>query len=661
MKQRYLIAALAMIGAVAAGNAAITKPEPSYNEDFSAATPGALPEGWITYGRGLTPVAEWQYLFGDQGDAPYYRVTEISGVKGAFSNSSFIQDVGADEWLVSPAIHVGSDNEVLMLTVGAYGIYRLNDYQVFISETGNTKEDFMKAPVIVSTLYGWADELNTKISVAPIRGYEGKDIHIAFVNRSKDSGLLGLTDIKMAPYFMDVTNDTPQVMPEGETFHISLAATAYTTEEVRGMKAELVTSTGLTRTLDIDKTIIPTGTTVSIQFPDEMVMDVDKIEYTVTLTPACGGDVVPTVVTGMVTQPSRTYSPVAVVEEFTGTWCTFCPRGAVYMDYYHDKYDGGDDGKVIGIALHSSDVMQIEGGAYVSLAMAEANANGFPGAFFSRTSQADPSEESEVKAILEKTFYSSVTVDKVSVGEDMYGGKTLTVNCGIENAYPKNSLEQRLALVVVENDVCGQDAGYNQTNYFSNMPQATIESTYGEELWPYFEFYTESTNPVFYTNMKYQHVARGIYPDYYGALIDSPCEAEVPVGVEMTLPAPDNVLDWENVSIVALLIDNRTGQILYADEMDASEFTGADTPDTPDDPDSVEGIDSGEITVVCAGGELTVSVPDEADVEVYALDGRMLGSGKAVPEYRLAVETAGGMAVVRVRTADGVCVKKVII
>ncbi len=661
MKQKYFIAAFATIAAIATGNAGITQPHPSYFEDFSTMESRELVDGWTTYGRGCTPIADWQPLFGTTGEAPYYMVLEIAGVRGAFSNSSFVQDIGADEWLVTPAIHVESDNELLMLTVGAFGENRLNEYQVFLSDTGNTKEDFVNAPIIVSTLYGWDDGLNTKRSVAVIKGYEGKDIHLAFVNRSKDSGLLGVTEMKMAPYLMDVLNETPQVMPQGESFGISVATTVYTTEEVRGLKAELTTSNGLTRIMDIDKTLLPTGTPLNIVFPDEVVMDVDKIEYTVTLTPCIGDDVTPTVVTGMVTQPSTSYPPVAVVEEFTGAWCTHCPRGAAYMEYYHDTYTGGDKGRVIGIALHSQDAMEISGRAYLSLAMEASNADGYPGAFFSRTLSGDPSDVETLESVLGRTFYSSVAIERVATATDAFDNPVLTVTCNVENAYPKQNIDQRLAIVVVENDVRGDTPDYNQTNYFSKMPQVTIESTYGEELWPYFEFYAEATNPVPYTDMVYQHVARGIYPDYYGALIESECEAEVPVGIELTVPVPDNVLKRDNISVVALLIDNRTGQILYADEMDASGFVGTDIPDTPDTPDSVETLAEEGIAVACDGNTLTVRADNGADVDVYASDGSPLGRGKAAPEYRLSVEGVRGMAVVRVRTAAGICVKKIII
>lgn len=46
---------------------------------------------------------------------------------------------------------------------------------------------------------------------------------------------------------------------------------------------------------------------------------------------------------------------VPVIEEFTGTWCGWCPVGFVGLQSIHDTY--GD--KVVLIAVHDSDPMTI--------------------------------------------------------------------------------------------------------------------------------------------------------------------------------------------------------------------------------------------------------------------------------------------------------------
>lgn len=42
------------------------------------------------------------------------------------------------------------------------------------------------------------------------------------------------------------------------------------------------------------------------------------------------------------------------VEEATGTWCGWCPRGEVYMNYLYAKYPE----HFVGIAVHQKDPME---------------------------------------------------------------------------------------------------------------------------------------------------------------------------------------------------------------------------------------------------------------------------------------------------------------
>ncbi|MDE5662645.1 MAG: choice-of-anchor J domain-containing protein [Muribaculaceae bacterium] len=655
MTHRYISTALAMLALCAGAQAEVIRPESSYSLRFSDLKndEGLLPDTWSTYGKGLRPSEEWQELFDADGQGPSYRLLTLAGTTGAFSNSSYLEDLTADEWLVTPAIHVVSDEEVLQLTVGAYGSYGLNEYYVFVSDKGPAREDFTAGPVIVSTLTGDKEAVKTRKSVTPLRGYADKDIWVAFVNRSKDKALLGLTAIEMAPYLMEVTDATPMVVPEGGKFQVSVITNTVTPAEIRGMKATLSTSTGVERTIELDKTILPTGTQVNITFPDEFTMESESFDYTVTITPALA-DINPTVITGVVTQPTTTYPPVAVVEEFTGTWCPNCPRGAAFMEYYHDTYDGVNEGKVIGIALHSGDPMQTPDRAYLASAQAASGSTGFPSAFFSRNILGDPSDEQTVRDLLSEKYYSSIKLTEVIF--DPLNSDEMEIEVAIENAYSKNNLEQRLAIVIVENDVIGVGDGFSQSNGYSGVPQLSVESTYGKDLWPYFEPYSLAPTAMPYTMCSYNHVARAIYPDYEGSLIETSCQAEVPVVMGAMLELPDNIASLDNISVIALLIDDRTGRILYADEMPASRFNSKE-------PDSVDRIDAdGGVTVAHFDGKIKVSGTSGMTVDVYAMDGMLLKScATDAAEIEIPVGEFEGIAIVRVGTASGNFVRKIIL
>lgn len=655
MKKQY-IALTALVLAAGTCGAEIIRPDVSFDQDFSTLGDNGdpLPQSWVTYGKGFRPLDAWQDVFGTDGTGPSYRLLNIADTWGAFSNSSFVEDIAADEWLVTPPIHISSDEEILVLTAAGYGSYSLGQYRVFVSDKGNRKEDFDTAPVIVSSVYGSRDLPHERINAARLSGYAGKDVYIAFVNRSKDAGLTGVTGITVAPYYMRVADTTPEVVPEGEAFSISLATTTYSPHDVRGLKAELETSVGISSTLEIDKKILSSGTGIDVTFPELIEMPSGSVEYTVTLTPLYEG-ASPTVVTGVVSSPSTTYPPVAVIEEFTGGWCSNCPRGAAYMNYYHDRHDGSGVGKVIGIALHYNDAMEIEGKEYLSTAQQFAGTNSFPAAFFSRTVQADPSEESVVTDLLAKKSYSRIHIDKVGFNPD--SDEEISVDYAVENAYSKNDINQRVAFVVVENDVRGDNSGYNQVNGLSGVSRQAIENTYGADLWPYFQFYCESPATIRYTNMVYNHVARGIYPDYYGALLQGPYQVGSVLTGSYGFSKPDNVLVWDNISVIAMLIDNTTGRIISADEVSAEHFN--------EDLSGVEEVGedmSDDVQVSVTGKVITVCAPSEMTVEIYGVDGCLQElRHSSDTTMNLAVPSFSGVHIIRVTTANGAVTRKVVI
>src|SRR6185436_18936209 len=79
-------------------------------------------------------------------------------------------------------------------------------------------------------------------------------------------------------------------------------------------------------------------------------------------------------------------------EEGTGTWCGWCPRGAVYLDYMTSTYPA----QFAGVAVHTSDVMTVP--AYDQ----GLGLNAFPSVRIDRTVTIDPME-------LEADFIERIT------------------------------------------------------------------------------------------------------------------------------------------------------------------------------------------------------------------------------------------------------------
>jgi len=224
---------------------------------------------------------------------------------------------------------------------------------------------------------------------------------------------------------------------------------------------------------------------------------------------------------------------VVVAEEATGTWCGWCPRGAVFMDLFSEKYDQF----FVGIAVHNADPMT------VPIYDSGFGANGFPNAAIDRGTQVDPSA-------MEPDFLARIVTPASGVmahsGSYIAGNPSLsfvvstTFTDAVTGAW-------KLAVVLTEDEVTGTGSGYNQTNYYAGGGNGVMG---GFEALP-------SSVPA--SQMTYNHVARSITPSYGGQVFAgsiSPGEA-VNDTFELSI---DPSWDLDQIKVISLLIDP-TGRI----------------------------------------------------------------------------------------------------
>jgi len=183
---------------------------------------------------------------------------------------------------------------------------------------------------------------------------------------------------------------------------------------------------------------------------------------------------------------------MVVGEEGTGTWCGWCPRGAVFMDMMASKYDGF----WAGIAVHNGDPMVVSdydaaiGGLI----------GGYPSALVDRGTDIDPSQ-------MEAAFLSRVVLAPAATfamnGSFNSSNSQLTVNV-TTTFQTATSGDWRILMVLTEDDVTGTGSGYNQTNYYAGGSNGVMGG------------YEALANPVPAAQMHYEHVARDIEPSFTG-------------------------------------------------------------------------------------------------------------------------------------------------
>ena len=94
-----------------------------------------------------------------------------------------------------------------------------------------------------------------------------------------------------------------------------------------------------------------------------------------------------------------------VVEEATGTWCGWCPRGAVNMEKMREKYPD----EFIGIAVHNEDPMMVQD--YNDGLTDLPGFGGFPSVIINRSAIEDPADMETILLETIRQDYGPVAVN----------------------------------------------------------------------------------------------------------------------------------------------------------------------------------------------------------------------------------------------------------
>jgi hypothetical protein len=232
-----------------------------------------------------------------------------------------------------------------------------------------------------------------------------------------------------------------------------------------------------------------------------------------------------------------TFTPVqagedkmVVAEEATGTWCQWCPRGAVMLEQMHKDFDGFFQG----IAVHNNDPMEVA--PYDSLL--GTLISGYPSALVDRLPKIDPSairNDFMTRIILTPVAKLKNGASFNSSNAQLDVSATTTFKTAASGNY-------KIACVIVEDSITGTTSGYAQSNAYAGGSNGVMG---GYELLP---------NPVPAAQMKYDHVAKAIAPNFNG--IPNAFPASVPASSSYIHNFSFNTTGWnkDKLHIVTLLI-----------------------------------------------------------------------------------------------------------
>lgn len=252
-----------------------------------------------------------------------------------------------------------------------------------------------------------------------------------------------------------------------------------------------------------------------------------------------------------------------VMEEFTGTWCGWCPRGMVGIENLLKDFGNS----FIPIAVHGgSDPMVIEDYADIL-----AKVEGFPSCVLDREVAGDPfygstyglgSEPSygirnDMEAQLAKTTPAEVRISATSIEEE-----SINVATSLRLMYPRNTMPPyTVAYVVCADSLRGETSAWWQNNDFS-IP---VAQKYKDD--PYIGWLTEEGARI--RDIAYNDVAIAAFGIDKGFGISTSEEWNGDNWVEidtrnLSLQGNQFIEEPSNLTVVAMIINTQTGAIMNA-------------------------------------------------------------------------------------------------
>lgn len=288
------------------------------------------------------------------------------------------------------------------------------------------------------------------------------------------------------------------------------------------------------------------STYVNIPFAaDADTRNYDKL---LTITKVNGAENANTANTASGSLITVTEKPVAmpVVEEFTGTWCGYCPVGIVGMQHAHNTF--GD--KVALIAVHNDDPMEITD--YNAIMN---QVSSFPSSFIDRQIDAYPSAyylNYYLSRELNRTTVASMELEAQWQDESQ---NAINIDTKTKFVYSDDNGQYGIAHVLVEDGMKGTTSSWAQSNYF------TGES--GDES---MQFWYSAASKV--TGLEFDHVAVAAWNIGRGA--DGSVSTTIEAGevqdhhFEADIANRTIIQDKSKLSVIALLIDRTNGTIVNA-------------------------------------------------------------------------------------------------
>lgn len=280
---------------------------------------------------------------------------------------------------------------------------------------------------------------------------------------------------------------------------------------------------------------------------------------------------------------------VPVIEEATGNWCGYCPRGIVMMETLAEHFPDW-----VRIAVHSSNNDPMIASTYQ--AFINTYISGFPSALINRAMFVeDMSDNVSYYQEIDDYFASFDSYCDINFTDNTVAEDNKSVHVATTTKFSCDSdITHMLSFALVEDNV----GPYYQTNYYA-----------GGSFGPCGGWENEGQS----VSTIYNDVAR--YLKSFPGIKNSIAEVKKNNEEEYELNLPINTIKGDNFRLVAMVTNAYTGEIINAKQIELSK-NGAGVNDIMQDAKNV--------TISVVNGAIVVN--GAANVAVYTLDGRRVNA-----------------------------------
>ncbi len=532
--------------------------ETVWSEDFEA----GMPAGWF---------AESGWEFGNAATLSSSFFGIPAGTGNIWSTNDDAVGSGVDDSgrLVTSAIDLsGVDaNSFVVLSFDHYWVN--GDYQgadetakvLASTDGGSSFTELIDLEEFGVTQIGGGDAFATQ-SVA-LEGAAGGEVILAFDYDDGDGWNFGFAIDNVSISVVSNAKDARLAGIEGWRFVDSgagLASTLEVTNEgfetINSLDVEILDATGSLGITTIDGLDIAFGSSEQVDLSFDYDISVSQ-EYAITydiINVNGGADEVvennqgEQVFVSVDTPPTRRW----FIEELTAPGCTWCPRGAVFMETMEEEFPD----KFVGVAVHGNfggvSPMMVE--SYVT-PFWELNGQAYPTMSVERDlgGESIPGLDNMVVVgqAIEDFYTARVAPGGVEVSAQV-DDKDRMLNITADVEWRANhSGDYSLVVIISEDGVTGTTSDYNQINAYANNSNGPMG---GYELLP---------SPVPAADMVYDHVLRDSPTGFDGD--GSVFAGTFAVGevntAEYTYQVPEEY-DLQELNVLAIIINNETGAVV---------------------------------------------------------------------------------------------------